>query len=83
MERQDCCPSRWGWRDRLCALKDNLNDLRLADDRMDVCMQVPAIAGIAREATEIMDRCATIPQHRIPVWTWTCRLTWMMRRILS
>lgn len=79
--------SRWGWRDRLCALKDNLNELRLADDRVDVCLQVSAIAGIAREATGIMDRCASIPQHRIPVWTRTHfqhgfgRLNFLLRRL--
>lgn len=67
LERHDCSVSRWGWRDRLCSLKDNLNDLRLADDRCDVCLQAAAIAGVTREATNILDRCAAMPQHRIPV----------------
>ena len=75
MKRAECvdkCDSigtRWGWRDRLAALKDTLYELRVADDRLDVCLQVSAIASVAREAVGILDRATAVPQHRVEVCT--------------
>jgi hypothetical protein len=67
MDKCDCIGNRWGWRDRLAALKDTLYDLRVADDRLDVCLQVSAIAAVTREAVGILDRASAVPQHRVQV----------------
>lgn len=68
IDKYDCVGTRWGWRDRLAALKDALYELRVADDRLDVCQQVSAIAAVTREAVGILDRSAAVPQHRVQVW---------------
>ena len=67
MDKFDCIGNRSGWRDRLAALKDTLYELRVADDRLDVCLQVSAIASVAREAVGIVDRATAVPQHRVEV----------------
>lgn len=68
LDKCDCVGTRWGRRDRLAALKDTLYELRVADDRLDVCLQVSAIAAVAREAVGILDRATAVPQHRVQVW---------------
>lgn len=60
-------PSHLSWRDMLAVLKDSLRDLKLADDVADAHLKTSAIYSIAREATGILERSASLPPHRLVV----------------
>ena len=60
-------PSQLSWRDMLAVLKSSLRDLQLADDVADARLKTSAIYSIAREATGILERAASLPPHRLVV----------------
>jgi hypothetical protein len=51
----------------LAILKDSLRDLKLADNVEDAHLKRLSIYSIAREATGILERAASLPTHRVSV----------------
>jgi hypothetical protein len=68
--RQDsgqAASSHLSWRDMLAILKDSLRDLKLADNVGDSHLKRLSVYSIAREATGILERAASLSTHRISV----------------
>ena len=61
------CTVRPGWRDMLCELKGALRDLKTGDYLEDRHLKMASIYRIAREATCILERAASLSCHRLPV----------------
>ena len=61
-----CC-SRLGWKDMVAVLKSALQDLKAGDRRSDCHLKCSAVYSIAREATSILERSASLAPYRLSV----------------
>lgn len=66
-----CSCARLGWKDLVAVLKEGLRDLQSADRRGDADLSADATCTVAREATTILERAASLAPYRLAV---RCRL---------
>ena len=62
-----CSCARLGWKDLVAVLKEGLRDLQAADRHRDGDCQAAAICTVAREATHILERAASLAPYRLTV----------------